>query len=308
MTAANPWDIELTVVTGRSHALSEQRALARDVERGLRRRLRRGAYVLESDLQGLTERAMAVLRMRAFAATAAERPVFSHWSAGVLQGLSSLVDDPDLLDVTDRSRTRPLEGARLHRSPLTDGEIHTVNGLLCTSPLRTAVDVAGAAAFAEAVVVADSALGITSSDRATFAAAVDLAGPRRAAAKIEAVLRFADGASGSAAESLSRVTMHRLGLPAPVLQHTFFDDDGFVARVDFWFPHASAVGEVDGRSKYVDPAMNRGDPALVVYREKVREDRIRALGPRVARWGWREAGSTTLLGRRLAAVGVLPAR
>jgi hypothetical protein len=102
--------------------------------------------------------------------------------------------------------------------------------------------------------------------------------------------------------------MHRLGLPAPVLQHTFFDDDGFVARVDFWFPDAGAVGEVDGRAKYVDPAMNKGDPALVVYREKVREDRIRALGPRVARWGWREAGSVTLLSRRLAAVGVLPVR
>jgi hypothetical protein len=46
----------------------------------------------------------------------------------------------------------------------------------------------------------------------------------------------------------------------------------------------------------------------VVYEEKLREDRIRATGIRVARWGWAEAGSTTLLGRRLAAVGVLPTR
>ncbi|MGN6742626.1 MAG: hypothetical protein ACTHJL_04930 [Amnibacterium sp.] len=308
MPPADPWEIELTVVTGRSHPVAEQRALARDVERGLRRRLRRGAYVLEADLQALTGSGTAILRMRAFAATVAEQPLFSHWSAVVLHGLTSLRDGADLLDVTDGSRTRPLEGARLHRAPVTDEEIRSVNGLLCTAPLRTAVDVAGSAAFAEGVVVADSALGVTASDRPAFAAAVDLAGPRRAAAKIDAVVRFADGASGSAAESLSRVTMHRLGLPAPVLQHTFFDGDGFVARVDFWFPEACAVGEVDGRGKYVDPTMNKGDPALVVYREKLREDRIRALGPRVARWGWREAGSTALLGRRLASVGVLPLR
>lgn len=102
--------------------------------------------------------------------------------------------------------------------------------------------------------------------------------------------------------------MHRIGLPTPVLQHEFFDADGFVARVDFWFPDAGAVGEMDGRAQYLDPAMNRGDAARVVYEEKLREDRVRALGVRVARWGWPEAGSTTLLGRRLAAVGVLPTR
>lgn len=304
----NPWDIELTVVTGLAYALSEQRALARDVERGLRRRLRRGAYVLEAEVAGLTPDALALLQMRAFAATSEQQPVFSHWSAVLLHGLPFLVSRTDLVDVTDDARTRPFEGSRLHRFPLGDGEIEQMNGLLCTSLLRTTVDVAGSAPYPEGVVVADAALRRSGSSRSDLEASVDRAGPRRAAARIGAVVRFADGASESAAESISRVTMHRLGLPAPVLQHEFFDADGFAARVDFWFPDARAAGEMDGRSKYLDPSMNRGDPARVVYDEKLREDRVRALGVRVARWGWAEAGSTTLLGRRLAAVGVFPTR
>jgi hypothetical protein len=302
----DPWDIELTVVTGRTHPIAEHRALARDVERGLRRRLRRGVYVVEADLVALDRGALAVLRMRAFAATAEQQPVFSHWSAVLLHGLPFLVRRTEMVDVTDDRRTRPLDGARLHRSPIVDGEVERVHGLLCTSPLRTAVDIAGSAAFAEAVVVADAALARTAAARSDLESAVALAGPRRAARKIADVVRFADGASGSPAESLSRVTMHRLALPVPVLQHEVFDAEGFVARVDFWFPEARAVGEMDGRSKYLDPTMNRGDAARVVYEEKLREDRIRALGVRVARWGWAEAGSTTLLGRRLAAVGVHP--
>ncbi len=267
----NPWDIELTVVTGRAYGVAEQRALARDVERGIRRRLRRGVYVRESDLTLLEPTTMAVLRIRAFAATSDAPAVFSHWSAVLLHGMPFLVARMGLVDVTDASRTRPLEGARLHRSPLREEEVAQVHGLLCTSPLRTAVDVAGSAAFAEGVVVADAALRQTGSTRADLEAAVGRAGPRRAAVKIREVVRFADGGGESAAESLSRVTMHRIGLPMPVLQHELFDADGFVARVDFWFPDAGAVGEMDGRAKYLDPAMNR-------------------------------------VGRRLAAVGVLPAR
>jgi hypothetical protein len=63
---------------------------------------------------------------------------------------------------------------------------------------------------------------------------------------------------------------------------------------------------MDGRGKYLDPAMNGGDAARAVYAEKLREDRVRALGVGVVRWGWSEAGSARLLGPLLAAAGVVP--
>jgi hypothetical protein len=94
-------------------------------------------------------------------------------------------------------------------------------------------------------------------------------------------------------------------VPAPELQHDFFDRWGrLIARVDFWWPELRVAGEVDGRVKYFDPRLSGGDPARVVYAEKRREDAVRALDVRFARWGWEEAGSSSLLRPCLAAAGV----
>ena len=52
------------------------------------------------------------------------------------------------------------------------------------------------------------------------------------------VLALADGKSESVGESMSRALIHVLGLPAPVLQHTFYDNEGFIARTDFFLARA----------------------------------------------------------------------
>ena len=41
--------------------------------------------------------------------------------------------------------------------------------------------------------------------------------------------------------------MHRAGLPAPRAQHRIFDEDGFIARVDFAYPDLKIAIEYDGR-------------------------------------------------------------
>jgi very-short-patch-repair endonuclease len=40
--------------------------------------------------------------------------------------------------------------------------------------------------------------------------------------------------------------MHRAGLPAPRAQHRVFDDDGFIARLDFAYPDLKLAIEYDG--------------------------------------------------------------
>jgi hypothetical protein len=52
-----------------------------------------------------------------------------------------------------------------------------------------------------------------------------------------------------------------------------------IGFADFAWP--GVVGECDGRLKYADRD--------VLWAEKRREDRIRALGLRVIRWGWDDA-------------------
>jgi hypothetical protein len=47
------------------------------------------------------------------------------------------------------------------------------------------------------------------------------------------------------------------------------------------------VGEADGRAKYFDDELTRGKSLKqILYAEKIREDRIRALGPGFSRWDW----------------------
>jgi hypothetical protein len=303
-------ELELVVVRQHWEDSTQLRALGRDVERGSRVRVRRGVYADAGQFAGLAPAERHLVQLRALDSVSAQRPVFSHWSAVVLHGLPFLVDRTAQVHTSvPLAGQRGIRGVHAHLFELGDEDVVERFGLLCTGLARTVVDVAGLAPFDEGVVVADAALrgGLVGSSEA-LRAAFDRAKPRRAAMRIGSVLDFADARSESPGESLSRVTMRRLGLPAPELQHPFYDADGLAGRVDFWFPRVRAAGEMDGRQKYLDPAMNGGDAAHVVYAEKLREDRIRALGVVVVRWGWAEARSAASLGRRLAAVGVLPTR
>ncbi len=52
--------------------------------------------------------------------------------------------------------------------------------------------------------------------------------------------------AGSPPETRLRLLLLSEGLPAPVAQYRVFDDDGFVARVDFAFPELRIAVEYDG--------------------------------------------------------------
>ena len=62
-----------------------------------------------------------------------------------------------------------------------------------------------------------------------------------------------------------------------------YDIQGLVGYADFgWLP-LKVLGEFDGRIKYGATGV---DAAEAVWREKKREDRLRALGFEVVRWTW----------------------
>ncbi len=81
-------------------------------------------------------------------------------------------------------------------------------------------------------------------------------------------------------ESLSRVRLCDVGLPEPELQFPLFDRRGLVGYADMAWPGMGVIGEADGLLKYA----SRDD----LIAEKLREDRIRALGWIVVRWTWLE--------------------
>lgn len=291
-----------------------RQALAREANAGRLERVARGVYVPRGSWVALNAREQHLTRMRAIDASRSGRTVFSHWSAAAAHGLPIAGQWPDLVHV----RVRPGEGALTsggivrRAMPLDDDEVVERGGLLVTSVARTVIDLVASTGFAEAVVIADASVHV---DR--FGQVPALTSIRdlrehlqrrmrfRGHARARTAIEFATTKAGSPLESGSRANMWLGGFPRPQLQTEFRDHRGFIGEVDFHWPDHSVIGEADGESKYLDERLRGGlNIEQVLVAEKWREDRLRALGWRVVRWGWKTANDPTALAAVLEAVGL----
>lgn len=254
--------------------------------------LRRGAYLAAGDERLGDRAARYALTVRAAARQLArDDGVLSHQSAAALHGLPlwSVPTGRTHLIRPGVAGGRRSASLHLHRARLEPDEVVLLGGVRVTSPARTVVDLARSLPFEQAVVITDAALHTHLVDPDALREALIRADGRRGLPAARRVVAFADGAADGPGESCSRVRFDRAGLPRPVLQHPIRDPDGrFVAQVDFWWPEFGVVGEFDGEIKYgrlMKPGQN---PCEVVYAEKRREDAVRAQGPTVVRWDWRD--------------------
>lgn len=162
------------------------------------------------------------------------------WVLGV--GTAVAPDDPVEVAVPVPGRWGPVAGLVVRRVALPPEDVVVHRRVRCTSPLRTALDVARSGTAEETVPVLDPLLGCTgllTSD--LLAAAVPGAGPEALAA-----ICWADRRAESPPESLVRVQLRRRGLVA-VPQFVVRDArGGFVARVDLAFPAQRVAVEYDG--------------------------------------------------------------
>lgn len=233
-------------------------------------------------------------------------PMMCAHSAAVIWGLPIVGALPTRVQVlTDGSAggsSRWIHRHRHHDLP----EPMSVGGVQVTSPARTVVDVARASSLPGGLVIADAALhrGLcTSHDLVdVFASLPAGARGRRAAAQ---TIRLADDRSESPGESLSRARMFEFGFPQPDLQVPIGAAESPFARGDFGW--GDLIGEFDGRRKYRATG-DAGDlpSEEVVWREKQREDAIRALGFRVIRWVWADAWKGVGLRDKLLSAGLRP--
>ncbi len=289
---------------------------ARAVRTGKAHRLRRGVYIDDRRWAALSTSEQYLRRLHAVAKTRHSEPVFAYVSAAVIHGLPLVRDDSSLIHVLapDGRSGRTRNGVVEHERPQ-GGDVVRRRGLLVTSVARTVVDIAAGRNVLSAIAVADAAIhqprfgpqaSLTTSEE--LFAVWELLLPFRGHSRARRALEVADARAESPLESISRVAIHQAGLPAPDVQWALSDAGGFIGEIDFAWPESGIVGEADGEAKYLDATLRGGRSAeRVVVDEKHREDRIRALGYRVVRWGWREATNPALLRARLCAAG-LPVR
>lgn len=291
----------------------ERNHLARRAARGELVRIARGVYVTTEEADGRHPGDVHRDLVRARNLTASEPYVFCGASAAALWNLPRVGAWPDRVEVLGHIATGGRSQAGIRRRSLSfPPELEEMDGLLLTSLTDTVVGLGRWESFANAVLAADAALrGLPRAGGGRLATSVpelrtrvDQLGTARGSARARRAVEFADGSAESPGESLSRVRIHALGLPDPELQVEFVDRVGRMA-VDFFWRGLGLVGEFDGVGKYVDASMTGGRSAAdVLAAEKEREERLRALGLRIVRWGWQEALRPELLRARLASAGL----
>jgi hypothetical protein len=243
-------------------------------------RLLAGVYMPADEWAALSAVGQHLARARAIAPRLRAGSVFSHVTAAVMHGWPLVGSAPDRVHVTDPAVPSIQHRAGLIRHPCTTAPRHDTvafDGVPVTTALDTAIALITSGAPHTAAVAVDAAVRQGTIDRDDPRLAVPIR-PTRGSVRAETVLSALDARHESVGESFAAIRFVQLGFPPCEPQAEFRHRDGTVDRVDFWFPTLGVIVEFDGRQKYVDPSMLRGrDPADVLWAEKRREDRLRAL-------------------------------
>lgn len=164
-------------------------------------------------------------------------------------------------------------GVRVHRSRLHASDLHSLDDVPVTSPLRTAWDTAALEPAGTAVAALDAM--VRSGTVSTFhltAMAADGAG-RWGVTRVRRAVGLVDPRAESPPESRVRVALVVAGLQ-PVPQFEVHAAGEFVARVDLAFPDARLAVEYEGAYHFADEQIVRDD---------ARYARLRAAGWRFIR-------------------------
>ena len=274
-----------------------RRVLARLARRGQLIRSHRGVYQQNPGAQVEVERwqileAEHLARGRA-ALLAHPGHALSHQSAALAMGLPVLLH-PDmpvhLTALTVQPRSRRVDDLVLHHSDSIINDVVEVHGVRLLTPERTVADCLRTMRPANAVAVADRAVGSGATTLGDVDRLLETQRRWRGRPRARAALALVDPRRETWLESFSFVTLHDLGVDLPTPQVEVFDEWGrFVGRVDGMWIAEGVVGEADGHGKYLIGLADVGGPsgraaALRVVEEKVREDDLRGLGLEFVRW------------------------
>lgn len=251
---------------------------------GTWRGLRRGVYAT-AEVVSAAERAGERHRLDCAAVLCSlgrRSPVVSHTSAALLWGMVAPDGIGSEVRLTDTGQWREGRGYRIACASLPPSDVAVRDRLRVTAVPRTLTDCAREWTIADAVVAMDDALQRGLLSRDDLHEAVLAAGHWPGAGAAARAFGLSDERSESPLETRGRLRILGSGLPPYQLQVEIADDRGVIGVVDGWYDDAAVAIEFDGRAKYDRPWSDRS-PSEVLWQEKRREDRLRALGIRIVR-------------------------
>ncbi len=238
--------VPFTTNDARETALS-RKVLRRLVDHGTIRRLLKGVYVDAGQYDSTSIRAAAAAKVIPPGSVICDRT--AAWLHGA-----------DILGPDGRHRIPPLEVFRLAglsrvRRPecvggtrtLESGDVMEIEGVLVTTPLRTALDLGRLIGRHEAIGAIDALIRVGGFAIADLTAELPRFRGARGVVQLRALVPLADGRAESPAESLSRLRLRDAGLPAPQVQWEIRDALGIVIyRLDLAYPELKLAIEYDG--------------------------------------------------------------
>lgn len=138
-------------------------------------------------------------------------------------------------------------------------ETCVVDGMVVTTPARTAFDLARHSEPERAVELVDALCNATGLKVTDVEHLSEIHRGVHGIGKVSRVLGLADGGAASIPETHTRLLLMRAGLPRPETQIEIFDGLDFVARADMGWPRWRVLVEYDGAHHWTDPAQRTLD-------------------------------------------------
>ncbi len=264
----------------RREALSigiDDRGLARAVRAKVIHRVRHGTYVLGEQWAPLDEVGRHLIRAKGVLRTANSELALSHTTALALLGAPTWDLPLDEVHVTrlDGRAGRREAGVAQHSGELLPGDIAETEGVLHTSPTRSALDLTMITDIEHSLPVLDHLLHVEAVQHGDLFRGANNRDVWPYTLSTEVAVRLADGRSESVGESRTRHMLWRGGLPIPICQHEVVNEYGrTVARLDFAWPDLGVFLEFDGKEKYTKYLKEGESVVDAVLREKKREELI----------------------------------
>ena len=266
-------------------------------------------YALPSAWDTLSCRQRELQKLRALAAL---HPtwVFAEASAAVLHGMYV----PNRLMGTIHLATTPKAHSStspdVDRILIADDTFTNANGIAVTSLTRTAFDCMRNYDFCSSIAIGDSTLRLLSiTSNELVERFQEYHESHREKSRAVETAALCNELSESGGESIARAKMIQHGFMTPVLQQRIDDpvEKGRWFRVDFFWslPDGCVIGELDGRQKYVDPAMTNGRSIVdVMADERLRESHLSATGAKVMRFSFADVLNTRKFVGLLTSFGI----
>lgn len=285
---------------------NEPRDIRRAVYQGVLIRMRQGIFVTADVHAAAAEdpRTFHALEIQCLLLAMSRRNVAAAGtSAARIHGIELLHDPgPTMVVCSDDPEIGGThrDGYFLRAADLPGAHVELRYRTPVTTTARTVVDLAGELTFTGGLVVAESALRKRLVTSEQCSEVLEWAVGRAGVVQAREVLAFADPATESVLETVSRATMRELRIPMPRCQSKLVVD-GVPMWLDFdWAPELDLAGEADGFEKYLpNGGTDRAATLRALQDEKARERRIYTARGELVRWGWREANDARLLGALL---------